>query len=248
MTRLIKWMAPCLLLMLWSRAAVCDVGNDRQDAASTQTVVAPAAVNAAVKAFIECHAPWKADQLKITRLTYDQELSIAPGKLGFQVVAPKHTDWLGPIPFRVQILADGRIAEKVIAPATIEVWSDVVMAVKPLGKFQPIEADDIIVKKMNLACVPANVVVRPDQVLGLRAKHRIAANCVLRSDQVESPPVVVRGNVVQMVAETDVLRVAAKGMAKESGAVGERIRVMNLRSKKIVYALVMDEQTVQVEF
>jgi flagella basal body P-ring formation protein FlgA len=57
-----------------------------------------------------------------------------------------------------------------------------------------------------------------------------------------------RGDVVRMVAESDVLRVAAKGMAKENGAVGERIRVMNLRSRKIIYAQVMDEQTVQVEF
>jgi flagella basal body P-ring formation protein FlgA len=42
--------------------------------------------------------------------------------------------------------------------------------------------------------------------------------------------------------------VAAKGMARESGAVGDRIRVMNLRSRKIIYAQVLNEMTVQVEF
>ncbi len=243
-----RWIGPCLLLLLWGQTAVCSTLEKPQEPARTVIEVAPAAVNGAVKEFIMRHAPWKSDQLKITRMTFDQELGVTPGKIEFQVTAPKHTDWLGPIPFRVQILIDGRAAERVIVPATIEVWSDVVLAVKPLGKFQPIEADDITVKKMNLACVPANVVVRPDQVLGLRARHRIAANSVLRSDQIESPPVVMRGDVVRMVAESDVLRVAAKGMAKENGAVGERIRVMNLRSRKIIYAQVMDEQTVQVEF
>ena len=51
-----------------------------------------------------------------------------------------------------------------------------------------------------------------------------------------------------MIAESDVLKVAAKGIAKENGAVGDRIRVMNLQSKKIIYAQVLDEQTVHVEF
>jgi flagellar basal body P-ring formation protein FlgA len=243
-----RWIALCLLLLMWGPIAASGAVEDPTKPAHADTALAPAAVNAAVKAFIIRHAHWKPEQLKITRLTFDRELTVPQGKIGFQVTAPKHTDWLGPIPFRVQILVDGRVAGKVIAPATIEVWSDVVLTVKPLGKFQPIEADDILVKKMNLARVPANVIVRADQVLGLRAKHNIAANCVLRSDQIESPPVVMRGDVVQMIAESAVVKVAAKGMAKESGAAGDRIRVMNLRSKRIIYAQVMDKQTVKVEF
>jgi flagellar basal body P-ring formation protein FlgA len=245
---LTKWIALCLLLWLCGPVTGLRASDGPVKTPGANTVVAPAAVNAAVKAYIEHHAPWQPDQLKITRLTYDQTASVPAGRLGFQVTAPKHTDWLGPIPFRVQILVDGQVIERVIVPATIEVWSDVVLAVKPLGKFQPIEADDILVQKMNLACVPANVIVRADQVLGLRARHNIAANSVLRSDQVESPPVVLHGEVVQMIAESAVLRVAAKGLAKENGAVGDRIRVMNLRSKKIVYAQVVDHQTVRVEF
>jgi flagellar basal body P-ring formation protein FlgA len=243
-----RWIAFCLVLWLWGPIAVLHASAEPAKTVKAENVVSPAAVYAAVKAYIARHAPWKPDQLKITRMTYDQTSSVPAGKLGFHVAAPKHTDWLGPIPFRVQIMVDGQVAGRVIAPATIEVWSDVVLAVKPLGKFQPIEADDIQVKKMNLARVPANVIVRVDQVLGQRAKHNIAANSVLRSDQVESPPVVRRGEVVQMVAESAVLRVAAKGIAKENGTVGERIRVMNLRSRKIVYAQVVDHQTVQVEF
>jgi flagella basal body P-ring formation protein FlgA len=245
---ILTWGALCLFLMLWVPGAVRGAVEEPKKPAKPDTVIAPAAVNAAVKAFIMRRAPWKPDQLKITRLTFDQELTVPSGDIGYRVTAPKHTDWLGPIPFCVHILVDGREALKVHAPATIEVWSDVVLTVKPLGKYQPIEADDIIVKKMNLARVPANVVVRADQVLGLRARHSIAANCLLRNDQIESLPVIRRGDVVQMIAESDVLKVAAKGMAKENGAVGERIRVMNLRSRKIIYAQVLNEQTVQVEF
>ena len=210
--------------------------------------VAPENINAAVKAFVLRHAPWKPDQLKVDRLTFDQELTVPPGKVAYQVTAPKHTDWLGPIPFSVLVVVDGQAVKKVTAPATIEVWSDVVIAAKPLGKFQPIHADDILIKKMNLARVPSNVIATAEQVLGRRANRNIAANSILRSDQVEMPPVIKRGDVIQVIAESDVLKVTAKGLAKENGAKGDRIQVMNLGSKKIIYALVVDGQTVQVEF
>lgn len=211
-------------------------------------VVTPAKINQAVKAFIQRHAPWKPDQLKIEKLTFDQALTVPPGNVTFQVTAPKHTDWLGPIPFSVLVLVDGHAVKKVVTPATIEVWSDVVIAAKPLGRFQPIEADDILIEKMNLARVPFNVIVSADQVLGRRANRNIAVNSVLRNDQVEMPPIVRRGDVVQVIAESEVLKVSAKGMAKENGAKGDRIQVMNLRSRKIIYAQVVDEQTVHVEF
>jgi flagella basal body P-ring formation protein FlgA len=211
-------------------------------------VVAASKINDAVKAFIWRRAPWHHDQLKIKRLTYHEELTIPAGKVRFEVSAPKHTDWLGPIPFSVQVTVDGQAVTRVTAPATIEVWSNVVMAAKPLGKYQPIDADDIKVIKVNLSRMPSNAVLDPAQVLGRRANRSIAANSVLRSDQVEMPPVVKRGDVVQMIAESSILRVEAKGVARENGAVGDRIQVMNLRSKKIIYAQVLDGQTVEVQF
>lgn len=211
-------------------------------------VVTPMKINAAVKTFIQRHAPWQADQMKLDKFTFKNDITVPPGKISLLVTAPKHTDWLGPVPFSVQVLVDGKRIGKITAPATIEVWSDVVLSVKPLGKYQPIDPDDIIVKQMNLARVPSNAILNADRVLGRRTNRSIAANSILRSDQVEMPPVVRRGDVVQVIAETAILKVAAKGMVKENGAVGDRIQVMNLRSKKIIYAQVVDEQTVAVEF
>jgi flagellar basal body P-ring formation protein FlgA len=211
-------------------------------------VIKPDRVNAAVTAFIQQHAPWDPDQLKIGKLTFNSDLPVPPGKATFQVTAPLHTDWLGPVPFSVQVLVDGQPARKITAPATIEVWSNVVVAIKPLGKFQPIQADDILVKRMNLARTPANVIMAADQVLGRRTNRNIAANTLLRTDQVEMPPVVKRGDLVEVIAESPVLKISTKAIARQNGAVGDRIPVMNLRSKKIIYAQVVNKQTVMVEF
>lgn len=202
----------------------------------------------AVKRHIQANSPWRSDQLTIKPITYSQDVTVVDGRLSFQVKSPKHNDWLGSIPFTVIVFVDGKIAKKVTVPVTIEVWSDVVLAAIPLGKYQIIESKHVRIEKMNLARVPDNAVLRMAQAVGSRTNRNIAVNSILRSDQIEQPPVVKRGDMVQMVAESKRIKISAKARAKESGAIGKMIRVQNLRSKKTIFAQVVDSQTVRVEF
>jgi flagellar basal body P-ring formation protein FlgA len=205
-------------------------------------------IGAAVLRFIEKHAPWQAEQMKIRPIQYNQDHRVPPGKVSLQVIAPKHVDWLGAVPFRVNLLVDGNIVQRTSVSAYIEVWQDVVLAAKPLGRNQPITMADLRMETMNIARVPANAIFCMDQVVGQRANRPIAINSVLRSDQVVLPPVVRRGDVVQLLAESAMLRITTQAIAQENGGVGETIRVINVRSKKNVHAQVVDAQTVRVEF
>ena len=202
----------------------------------------------AVKRHIQANTPWRSDQMKIKPITYSQDVTVVDGQLSLQVKSPKHSDWLGSIPFTVSVFVDGKIAKKVTVPVTIEVWSDVVLAAIPLGKYQIIESKHVRVEKMNLTRVPENAVLRIEQAVGSRTNRNIAVNSILRGDQIELPPVVKRGDVVQVVAESKRMKISVKARAKESGAKGKMIRVQNLRSKKTIYAQVVDSTTVQVEF
>ena len=53
---------------------------------------------------------------------------------------------------------------------------------------------------------------------------------------------------VMIVAESGGLKVTALGEVKSSGYVGQRVKVVNLDSKKKIYARVVDENTVRVDF
>lgn len=202
----------------------------------------------AVKDYIETHAPWAASQMKIRPIPYRQALILPCGHMTLQVTPPLHTDWLGAIPFKVTIRVNGRTARRTSVPTYIEVWQNVVLAAKPLGRHQPIMASDVRIEKMNLAGVPANAISRMDQVLGRRANRSIAANSVLRLDEVELPPVVRRGDVVQVLAESAYLKITTRGIAQENGGIGQYIRVMNSTSRKSIHAKVIDSHTVKVDF
>ena len=205
-------------------------------------------IQQAVKHYIAQNAPWKSDQMKIREIRSAHDLTVARGSLVIKVQSPKHTDWLGSIPFTVLIVVNGDVVKKVTVAAFIEVWNDVVLAAKPLGKYQTIESHHIRVVKMNLARVPANAILDRKQVLGSRTNRNIAANCILRNDQIELPPIIKRGDVIQVVAESRHMKISLQALAKENGAKGELIRVQNIRSKKTIYAQVVDGQTVQVDF
>lgn len=208
----------------------------------------PEKIRAAVQRYIVQHAPWDAEQLTIKKIKFNRPVRIPAGKIGLQITAPKHTDWLGAVAFSVGVVVNGKKVSAITVPVNIEVWSDVILTTKPLGRFQPIGHDDVHVKKMDLARVPSSAMVDIDQVVGSRTRRSIAANCILRKDHVEMPPDVKRGDLVSVVAESAHLKISVKGMAKENGRIGDRIKVVNLRSKRGIFALVVDDRTVRVDF
>jgi flagella basal body P-ring formation protein FlgA len=205
-------------------------------------------VCAAVRAYVMEASPWDKNQIKIRSLTYSQSHQLPTGNVDLRVSAPKHSDWMGAIPFNVDVYVDGRMEKRLTVSAHIEVWGDVVVSAKPIGRNQPITAADIKIEKVNLSRAPADAVLRSENVIGLRTKRAVAINTILCSDQVVMPPVIRKGDVIQIVAETAALKLTTQGVAKEDGGIGERIRIVNTNSSKVIYARIMDAHTVSVQF
>jgi flagellar basal body P-ring formation protein FlgA len=184
----------------------------------------------------------------IKSLQVSESLRLPGGRITYEVTAPPNRDMVGQVPFAVNFDVNGKLYKRVWATATIEVLAEVVITKKPLGRHKPITEDDITVLKMDLAKVPSGVITDPEAVLGKRTSRAIGSKTVLRTDLVEFPPLVRRGDVVEIVAETQGFKVTALGQVKKKGALGERIPVMNFESKKVLYARVMDSKTVKIDF
>jgi len=175
-------------------------------------------------------------------------LQLPAGRITFKVVPPRNRDLLGKIPFSVHFDVNGKFYKRVWATATVEVLAAVVITQKPLGRHKPITEDDIELLKMDLAKLPSGVITDPEAVLGKRTRRAIGAKTVLRTDLIEFPPLVKRGDVVVIIAESSGLRITALGEVKKKGGLGESIPVMNYDSKKILYARILDSNTVVVDF
>ena len=96
--------------------------------------------------------------------------------------------------------------------------------------------------------LPADRIDDPEVAIGKRTRRAVDTGTVLRPDLLEFPPLIKRGDRVRIVAESAGLRISAFGQAKQKGAQGELIPVVNLDSNKVIHARVVDSQTVRIEF
>lgn len=192
--------------------------------------------------------PWEKDQVRIKKICVSNSALLPEGNITYKVVAPRNTDFLGNVPLSVLFKVNRRLEKKIWATVNIEVLTEMVVTTRPLRRYQMITEDDIHMKKMDLSKVKSDAVTTYEEVLGKRTKRAINIDEVLRTDHIELPPLVKRGDVVSIIAESDGLMITALGEVRKKGCRGERITVLNLDSKKCIYAHVLDSNTVRVDF
>ncbi len=198
--------------------------------------------------YIYKNIPWDRNRVNVKNIRVSRNVILPKGNVTYKVILPKNNDLLGNVPLSVIFMVDGQFQEKVWAMADIEVSAEAVVTKRPLGRYQPIRREDLYYKKVDLADLPSGGITSIEEVLGKRARRTIYANVVLRSDLIELPPLVRRRDTVLIIAESDNLKITTFGEVKEKGYRGDRIRILNLDSKKEIYARVLDSNTVKVDF
>lgn len=109
-----------------------------------------------------------------------------------------------------------------------------------------IKAGDVIWKKVRKDDVGRNVVRDRKTVVGQSARRYLAANRKMMIDDLEAPKLVRKGSLVTIHLDTSNLRLTAKARASEDGALNQTIRVVNVRSRKTVEAVVRSPSRVVI--
>ncbi|MDY6986473.1 MAG: flagellar basal body P-ring formation chaperone FlgA [Thermodesulfobacteriota bacterium] len=201
-----------------------------------------------VLTYIYGRLPWEKDTVRVKSVHVSSKALLPEGEVTYSVIPPKAMDFLRTIALSVVFKVNGKLAKKVWATVKLEVLTEVVLTKRPLRRRQLITEDDIHLKTIDLTKAQSNVLTNPQEVLGKRTKRPIGGDVVLTSDHIELPPLVRRGDVVLIVAESNGLKITALGEVCKRGCQGDRIKVKNLDSKKAIYARIVDSSTVQVDF
>ena len=109
-----------------------------------------------------------------------------------------------------------------------------------------ITARDIEPKRVRAGLLRGNAAIVPALAIGMILKHDVAAGQPLTALDIERPDLVQRGSLVHMTLESAGISLGAEGIAHESGARGDRIRVENPNSHAIVEAVVTGPGEVRV--
>ncbi len=212
------------------------------------TMISKAKIEKCVKDFIYENMPWERERATIKNVRVGKNAVLPSGKADYKADIPKNTRFLGSFPVAVSFYVDGKFEKKIWTSARMEVITGVVAAAKPIGRYKPISKNDLCLRKMDISSLPSNAITNIDEAVGKRTKRKIDVNSVIRADMIEIPPLIRRGDVVTIIAESESLRITTLGKAREKGRRGDRIKVVNINSKKELFALVLNSNTVAVNF
>jgi flagella basal body P-ring formation protein FlgA len=176
------------------------------------------------------------------------DLVVAPGELSYRVTFAKIPIRSNKIPVSVAVFVNGKQYRKIWATLLADILQEVVVLKHTMRRYQRITAKDIQLVDMNLADIPKNAITSDQDILGKRITKSLLSGTVLRTDIVEFPPLVKRGDIVTVKAVSGALQVTTLGKAKNNGRHGERIKIVNIDTQKELYGYVVDAKTVKVLF
>jgi len=194
-------------------------------------------------------APWPAENLQVSGFSAIPPSTVIPaGELDYTLLNQLNEDYLGKKLVHMALLVDGIEVGRVRMSGDVALYEEVVVTTKNLGRHAVLKAEDVQLRRRNTGSAGVDSLHDIDEVVGKRLKTTLRAGELLYSHLLEEAPLVKQGDLVTIVAESPVVRVAVPGQVKSAGGRGETIKVKNLMSRREVFARVVDNETVAVDF
>jgi flagellar basal body P-ring formation protein FlgA len=162
----------------------------------------------------------------ITQLEFDRDLG------RFTAMLSVTGDGMEPISTRLS----GEVADVIELP----------VAVTRLTAGSIAGPDDIRVARVHVTSVHTEVAHDPAMVIGMQFKLQMQAGVPIPLSNLMQPTQINRGDAVRLQLQAGGLWLTGQGMALESGAVGDRIRVRNVSSQAVLEAEVIKPGEVRV--
>ena len=173
---------------------------------------------------------------------------VASGKISIQLFQKNSVKLEGYVKLVAVISVDGVVRKKVKLSGWVDVFESIVCAARNLKRKDIIKADDVYLARRNISHGSANYLIDIGKVTGLMAKHSIKADKSIKEWMLEKSPVVSKGDLVTILAESSGLRITVPGKVLMKGFAGELVKVQNLMSKRKIYAKIVNPSTVMVDF
>lgn len=136
----------------------------------------------------------------------------------------------------------------IFVPVRVERYADVVVATRAISRQQVIQPGDVRFERLETSQLATGYVDDMASVIGLQARRALTPGQVVSGSHVAPRQLVTRGQQVTLFSGRPGLSVRMTGEALEDGAAGQRIRVRNRSSGRIVEGHVDPSGAVRVTF
>ncbi len=203
-------------------------------------------IGSAIRFYVAEQLSVDASEIEVEALTaMNAQKRIQSGKV-LKIRAANRKRFLGRAVFVVSVRgAAGNFFNQWVS-ADVSQRVHVVVAGRKLRRLHVIEAADVHLQAIRLRHTRRRYLLDPEVVVGKRLTQSLRKGTPIREDQLEIAPLVRRGDRVTITVRSEGLQIVTTGKAKQDGQLGEMIRVMNLDSKKTVFAEVVTSGDVRI--
>jgi len=194
-------------------------------------------------------SPWPREDVQITNFSVRPlAMTLPAGGFDYRITQKPNDFRPGKKNVCADILKDGLEQGQVKMTGDLRLFGTVVNTTKRLNRNEIINSDDIATKRQDISMLDADLIKDPKQAVGQKLKLSLPAGAVLYAQNLDSPPLVNRGERVTIMAKSQAIQITTPGEARNSGALGEMVRVKNLTSRREIYARVTGVGIVEAEF
>lgn len=226
----------------------------------TATLLVPALVTPASAASYQSHASIhnvaKQFMLNHVKSTYGQKPEIKSGKLDSRLKLRQCTQpLLASLPERSRGIGKVSVAVKcsdhkpwsLHVPVTASLFKYVLVAKEPLPRGKLLEKSDLKRAKYDLARLQSGYINNYENSVGMKLKRSLITGAALTPSILEKPRLISRGQRVTILAQSAGMEIRTSGKALAHGAAGERIGVINTKSRLKIEGIVTASGEVKVD-
>ena len=189
------------------------------------------------------------EELVVSHQQAGNQILVPAGELELKLrtLSDDVLSYLGDNTIPMEVMIDGERWRQIYPRFTVQARTMVPVLNTSLARHQQLQEGMFDWQTKDLARLSVSPFLEEEELLGLRARRNLNEGTVLGPDLMEKPPLVERGDQVQLLVVHGMIRVSVMGEARESGVYGDLIRVRNNDSGEILQARVIGESLVQID-
>ncbi|BEU87200.1 hypothetical protein TAMA11512_06640 [Selenomonas sp. TAMA-11512] len=174
------------------------------------------------------------------------DMQIPAGQISVDASIPTGVHYGKRTPVHAIVYLDGKVYRRAIFYYRVRVYDRVLVASRNLFPSDELTAADVHLEEREVFGREDKWLRSADAVVGKQPRSLIEMGKVLTKSSVVSPILIEAGTEVTMVSEYNGIEVRAAGVALARGRAGQRIRVRNALSRRVVIAEVINSTTVRI--
>jgi flagellar basal body P-ring formation protein FlgA len=205
-------------------------------------------IHAAVRQYIEANMPWPPGTVRVDFLSEEMESTTQNHNITHRIEPAGNHDFIGDMVFLVKSFKNGSLVKTESVRTRIEVLRDVVISARALPAGTVLMDSDVRRIQKWVRRINPQSLSSFETTAGKRLTIQVASGTEILAMMLKDTPLVKKGKMVRMVFDNGLMHIVTVGLSEEDGVAGNIVRVKNITSNKIIYARVLSDSLVGIEF